>query len=78
MERNCWEPKRSLDERVLIHLTEKGPKKWAAVYLYFDQDATGEIGPVLRALESLKRIKCDEKGYVKITQTGFEHITKRR
>lgn len=77
MERPSWEPKRSLEERVLIHLTEKGPKKLAAVYLYFDQGATGEIGPVLRALESLKQIKRDDKGYVKITQTGFERITQR-
>ena len=78
MERQSWEPKRSLEERVLIHLTEKGPKKWAAVYRYFDQEGKGEIGPVLGALESLKQIECDDKGYVKITQTGFELITRRR
>lgn len=75
MERHFWEPKRSLEERVLIHLIDKGPKQWAAVYLYFD-DATGEIGPVLRALETLKQIECDDKGDVEITQTGFEQITK--
>jgi predicted methyltransferase len=68
---------RSLEEKVLIHLIEQGSEKWAAVYLYFD-DATGEFGPALRALESLKQIECDDKGYVEITQTGFERITKEK
>jgi hypothetical protein len=77
MKRQFWEPKRSLEERVLIHLIEKGPKQRAAVYLYFD-DATGDIGPVLRALENLKQIECDDKGYVEITQTGCERITKEK
>lgn len=78
MEAQSWTPKSSLEEKVLIYLTYKGPKKWASVYLYFDQAAIGEIGPVLRALESLKRIECDNKGYVKITPAGFERITKRK
>ncbi len=78
MDKQPWEPKRSLEERVLIHLTDKGPKKWAAVYLYFDQAATGEIGQVLRVLESQKQIEVDDKGYVKLTQTGFEPVTKEK
>ena len=78
MDVQSWEPKRSLEERVLVHLTNNGPRKWATVYMYFDQPATGEIGPVLRVLEDLKQIKCDDKGYVKITQTGFDRITKQK
>lgn len=77
MQRQSWEPKRSLEERVLIDFIEKGSKKWAAGYLYFDE-ATGEIGPVLRTLESLKQIERDDKAYVEITQTGFERITKEK
>lgn len=61
-----------------MHLTDDGPKKWATVLTHFDQSANGEIGPVLRVLEDLKQIKCDDKGYVKITQSGFERITKRK
>ena len=79
MEKQSWRPKRSFQERVLIYLTEKGPKKFATVYTHFYQDATAaEIGPVLRILASLKQIKLDDKGYVKITQAGFERISTRR
>lgn len=78
MDRQSWKPKPSLEERVLVHLTDNGPKKWATVYTHFDQFAKDEIGPVLRVLEDLKQIKCDDKGYVKITQSGFERITQRK
>ena len=78
IEGRSWPPGRSFQERVLVYLTEKGPKKFATVYAHFAEDATAEIGPVLGILASLQQIRIDDKGYVKITQAGFERISTRR
>jgi hypothetical protein len=58
---------------ILRHLTERGPTNWAALYLHFDPDGTGEIGPALRHLEICKLIAVDDT-IVKITESGTEQL----
>jgi hypothetical protein len=65
-----WTRRKTL---ILRYLTEKGPTCWATIYLHFDPDGTGEIGPALKHLEACKYIKVDDT-IVKITQSGTEQL----
>ena len=68
-----WARRRELLHAVLRYLTERGPTYWATLYLHFDPDGTGEIGPALRDLAISKHIVVDST-IVKITMLGTEQL----
>ena len=51
-----WATRRALLQAVLVYLAHNGPTTWVALYLHFDPDGTGEIGPALGYLAVNKHI----------------------
>jgi hypothetical protein len=65
--------RRILLQKVLRYLTDRGPTHWATLYLHFDSDGTGEIGPALRHLAACKHIQVVGTTAT-ITVLGLEQI----
>ncbi|HEY6260702.1 MAG TPA: hypothetical protein VIW47_03855 [Nitrospiraceae bacterium] len=68
-----WARRKMLLHAILRYLTERGPTYWATLYLHFDPDGTGEIGPALRHLATFKLIAVD-RTIVKVTSSGMEQL----
>ena len=65
---------RDLQHQVLRHLKEHGPTRWNALYVSFDRERTGTIGPVLQDLKRDKYIAVGPTDRVKITARGLEQL----
>jgi hypothetical protein len=68
-----WAQRRILLQAVLRYLTARGPTHWATLYLHFDSDGTGEIGPALGHLAVCKHIQV-EGTTAKITALRTEQL----
>jgi hypothetical protein len=66
---------RELEREVLLHLRSLNePVNWETLYVHFDLDRTGSIGPVLHALRDGRYIAADEKNNVSITKLGLKRL----
>jgi hypothetical protein len=66
---------RELERQVLLHLRSLNePVKWETLYVHFDPDRTGSIGPVLHKLKDGRYIAADEKNNVTITKLGLQRL----
>jgi hypothetical protein len=63
-----------LQSKVLHYLKDHGPTMWNALYVSFDQERTGTIGPVLQDLKEWKYIEVGLTDRVKITMRGLEYL----
>jgi len=72
MVRKSQEPTRrwGLQQEALRHLQEHGPLHWNALYIRFDTQSRGDIGPALEDLEGRKFIEREESNLVRITPAG--------
>jgi hypothetical protein len=80
LDEHVWVCMRELQHEVLLYLRDNGEINWATLYLHFNADALGEIGPVLGDLARSKHIKVEGDGQTTITALGLEHleVTSRR
>ena len=71
-----WAQIRTLQEAVLLLLSENGSMKWIDVYLHFNEngDGSGWIGPALGLLARAKHIAVEFDGTTKITAAGRERL----
>ena len=66
---------RELEREVLFHLRSlKAPVNWETLYIHYDLDRTGSIGPVLRALKDGRYVAVDEENNVTITKLGLKRL----
>jgi hypothetical protein len=65
---------RALQDAVLLHLRDNGSMKWIDLYLQFNEDGSGEIGPALGLLARLKHIAVEFDGTTTITAAGRERL----
>ena len=68
-----WATRRALLQAVLVYLVHNGPTTWVTLYLHFDPDGTGEIGPALGYLAVNKHIVF-EGTTAMITASGTEQL----
>ena len=68
-----WANRRKLLQAVLRYLKKNGPTSWVTLYLHFDHDGSGEIGPALGHLAVCKHIAM-EGTTAKITASGIEQL----
>ena len=72
-----WVRLKELQQAVLLHLTERGPTKWGALYSHFDDDGTGKIGEALAFLVQRQHLTVEADGTAKITASGLAQLLKR-
>jgi hypothetical protein len=66
---------RELEREVLLHLRSLNASvNWETLYVHFDRDRTGSIGPVLQVLKDGRYIAADEKNNVAITKLGLKRL----
>ena len=63
-----------LQREVLHYLKEFGPVRWAALYVRFDSDHSGAIGPALQDLQIRKYIVLRSDSMVNITPLGMVQL----
>ena len=63
--------RRGLLQAILVYLAHHGPTIWVTLYLHFDLDGTGEIGPALGYLAVSKHIVFEG---ATITASGTEQL----
>jgi hypothetical protein len=68
-----WATRRALLQAILVYLAHHGPTSWVTLYLHFDTDGTGEIGPALGYLAVNKHIVF-EGTTATITASGTEQL----
>lgn len=73
-----WAQIHTLQEAVLLLLSENDSMKWIDVYLHFNEDEDGNgsgwIGPALGLLARAKHIAVEFDGTTKITAAGRERL----
>jgi hypothetical protein len=69
-----WARKRGLEQMVLLHLRNHDPMTWTALYIRFDQDGSGKIGPTLGLLARWKHIILKQDEQTTITEAGLERL----
>jgi hypothetical protein len=66
--------KRDLERDVLTHLKEYGASLYDTLFVRFDLAHTGEIQPVLHALNEYGYIEVNNDKMVRITTFGLEDL----
>ena len=69
----CGRGGRNYCRQYYAYLTEKGPTNWVILYLHFDPDGTGEVGPALHQLAACMHIAI-EGTITTITASGREQL----
>jgi len=64
----------ALQQEALRHLKDHGPLHWNALYIRFDAQSQGDIGPALQELEGRQFIERGAHNLVKITAAGIERL----
>ena len=69
------EGRSELEREVLLHLRNLNASvNWETLYVHFDRDRTGSIGPVLQVLKDGRYIATDVKNNVMITKLGLKRL----
>ena len=65
-----------LQQEVLAHLKEHGPRKWEMLYVHFDQKRTSDVAPALQDLQAWEYIEVgkDNNRMVTITASGLKRL----
>jgi hypothetical protein len=66
---------RELEREVLLYVRDRNAAvKWDRLYVHFDPNRSGDIGPVLQVLKEGRYISVDEKQNVTITDLGLKRL----
>ena len=63
-----------LQREALRYLKEFGPLRWAALFVRFNEDYSGNIGPALQDLQERKYIDVESDNIAKITAWGMVQL----
>lgn len=63
-----------LQRKALRYLKDFGPLNWNALYVRFNADNTGHIGPALKTLEEQNYIEVSSDETAKITAVGMAQL----
>ena len=63
-----------LQREALRYLKEFGPLNWNALYVRFNADSSGDIGPALQTLQERKYIEVGPDNIARITAWGMAQL----